>query len=215
VSTILKALRRLEQEKVRGAVRPLREQIAVPMEPHRRWLPWVLAGGTLSLGLALGATVMPTWPGGSVLSIPSRSSEVAAAESVAQVPEPAVAQTPEPAPVATRVEVYSVPPPAAEPRPATESERDALLDVAAFKASHTGPVARQAPRVRVPQVSVMQTVWHPQTSQRTAQVEVENFDEPLSLREGDAVGSLVVKRIEPSAVVFLHGSVEIRQRVGR
>ena len=215
MSTILKALRRLEQEKARGVVRPLREQIAVPMEPHRRWLPWVLAGGTLSLGVALGATVMPSWPGGWVPSIPSRPAEVAAAEPVAPTPEPAVARTPEPARVATRVEVYRVPPPGTEPRPVTELERDALLDVAAFKATHAGPVARQAPRVRVPQVSVMQTVWHPQTSQRTAQVAVENFDEPLSLREGDAVGSLVVKRIEPSAVVFLHGSVEIRQRVGR
>ena len=65
-----------------------------------------------------------------------------------------------------------------------------------------------------PQIFVERTVWHPTASRREATVQVEGFAEPLSLREGDAVGVLVVSKIEPSAVVFLHGTRELRRRVG-
>jgi hypothetical protein len=37
----------------------------------------------------------------------------------------------------------------------------------------------------------------------------------LNLREGDAVGGLVIREISPSAVVFNAGDVEIRRRVGQ
>jgi hypothetical protein len=37
---------------------------------------------------------------------------------------------------------------------------------------------------------------------------------PLTLREGDAIGELVVLRIEPAGVVFLHKGREVSRRVG-
>ena len=58
------------------------------------------------------------------------------------------------------------------------------------------------------------TSWHPRAERRTARVELEGRAEPLELREGDAVGSLVVREIQPSGVVFLFGDVELRRRVG-
>ncbi|MCP3986066.1 MAG: hypothetical protein GY723_16915 [bacterium] len=59
------------------------------------------------------------------------------------------------------------------------------------------------------------TVWHPDPDRRRASVEVQGFSEPLDLKEGDAVGVLVVAEIQPSAVVFLHGSRRLRRSVGR
>jgi len=44
---------------------------------------------------------------------------------------------------------------------------------------------------------------------------MESTDEILNLREGDAVGGLVVKEISPSSVIFATGDIEIRRRVGQ
>jgi len=68
--------------------------------------------------------------------------------------------------------------------------------------------------VPIPPVVVQRTIWHPDSSQRTAQVLVKGEPDPLTLHEGDAVGTLVVLRIEPSGVVFLNDRVEIHQRIG-
>jgi hypothetical protein len=65
-----------------------------------------------------------------------------------------------------------------------------------------------------PDVVVRGTVWHPQAERRRATVEVEGHRGPLELREGDAVGALVVAKIEPSGVVFLHGGATLRRGVG-
>jgi len=64
-------------------------------------------------------------------------------------------------------------------------------------------------------VNVERTVWHPSPERRSARVVVEGFPEPLELKEGDAVGVLVVAEIQPSAVVFLHGGARLRRPVGR
>ena len=66
-----------------------------------------------------------------------------------------------------------------------------------------------------PELHVLRTTWHPKAERRSAKVEVEGMKEPVELREGDAVGILVVSRIEPSAVVFLHGGTELRRSVGK
>ncbi|NNL87294.1 MAG: hypothetical protein HKP27_16655 [Myxococcales bacterium] len=65
-----------------------------------------------------------------------------------------------------------------------------------------------------PDVAVLKTAWHPDAARRSARIEVQGFPEALNLREGDAVGTLVVVSIEPSAVVFLHGGREVRHGVG-
>jgi len=64
VSTILKALRRLEEDKARGgAPRPLREEVASgPRErPRRGGAPWALLGA-LVFGGGLGASAWWFWP---------------------------------------------------------------------------------------------------------------------------------------------------------
>jgi hypothetical protein len=63
VSTILKALRRLEEEKSRGTTsRPLREEVASgPIEPPRRRLPWLPIAAML-VGAGLGASAWWFWP---------------------------------------------------------------------------------------------------------------------------------------------------------
>jgi hypothetical protein len=67
----------------------------------------------------------------------------------------------------------------------------------------------------VPDVSIVRTSWHPDATRRSARVRLEESNELVTLREGDAVGSLVVQEITPSAVVFSAGAVEIRRRVGQ
>jgi hypothetical protein len=79
------------------------------------------------------------------------------------------------------------------------------------------PRASAAPklaRVSVPSVIVSKTVWHPQADRRVALVALEGGD-ARELHEGDAIGSLVVSKIEPSGVVFVHDGVELRRRVGQ
>ena len=58
------------------------------------------------------------------------------------------------------------------------------------------------------------TVWHPTPARRVARIEVEGREGLLELREGDAVGTLVVSEIQPSGVVFLHGGEKLRRKVG-
>jgi hypothetical protein len=65
-----------------------------------------------------------------------------------------------------------------------------------------------------PGVHVERTVWHPVSDRRVAVVALDGASGPREIREGDAVGSLVVSEIEPSGVVFLHQGVELRRRVG-
>lgn len=75
------------------------------------------------------------------------------------------------------------------------------------------PVAMRSP---VPVLLVSRTHWHPAAERREALIEVESETgrEQRSVREGDAVGPLVVRRIEPSAVLFEYEGVELRHAVG-
>ena len=66
----------------------------------------------------------------------------------------------------------------------------------------------------IPDVSVLRTAWHPQPERRSARIQLAKSEDVLTLREGDAVGSLVVKEITPSSVLFAAGDVELRRRVG-
>ncbi len=61
MSTILKALRRLEEAKTVQMPRPLREQVATPPAP-RRGLGWIAACGAALAGVALGAVGFLVWP---------------------------------------------------------------------------------------------------------------------------------------------------------
>jgi hypothetical protein len=47
-----------------------------------------------------------------------------------------------------------------------------------------------------------------------AWVRLEGSSAVREVHEGDALGTLVVKEIRPSAVVFLHGVEQLSRRVG-
>jgi hypothetical protein len=70
-------------------------------------------------------------------------------------------------------------------------------------------------RAEIPLLIVDQTIWHPDGDRRLAVVELVNSGEALRLREGDAVGPLVIWEIKPGGVLFNHDGVEVEYRVGQ
>jgi hypothetical protein len=71
------------------------------------------------------------------------------------------------------------------------------------------PATAAAASLRVEQV-----LWHPIAARRVAVVVVAGRDAPLRVHEGDAVGALVVAKIEPSGVVFADGAASLRLGIG-
>jgi hypothetical protein len=79
------------------------------------------------------------------------------------------------------------------------------------------PVAAKrivAPPPTAPDVQVDRISWHPKSERRLAWVRLEGSAATREVHEGDALGTLVVKEIRPSAVVFLHGVEQMQRRVG-
>jgi len=76
------------------------------------------------------------------------------------------------------------------------------------------PAVSAAPVPALRDVRVARTIWHPTPGRRHAYVEVSGLAGPLRVREGDLVGHLSVKKIEPWGVVFLEDGIEIQYRVG-
>jgi len=81
--------------------------------------------------------------------------------------------------------------------------------------SDTRQVDQHDPPVPTPDLTIIRTSWHPRSDRRSAKIRLEESEEILTLREGDAVGGLVIQEISPSAVVFKSGDVEIHRRVGQ
>jgi hypothetical protein len=80
----------------------------------------------------------------------------------------------------------------------------------------TPPKPRPAPavaRAPEPKVAVERTVWHPDATRRRAWVRLGDRAS-TELREGDSLGGVAVRRIEPSGVVFLVEGRELRRAVG-
>jgi hypothetical protein len=135
-------------------------------------------------------------------------------------PEPPTPTAPEP--TATAAPLV----PAAEPAPELPAAVARTSTVAAKPPFQEEPVpldhervemagpAEVAARAVLPGVVVERTLWHPDASRRLAVLQVEGRDGTVELREGDAVGDLVVQQIDPSGVLFLQRGVEIRRRVG-
>jgi len=76
------------------------------------------------------------------------------------------------------------------------------------------PEQKVIQRAKVPSLSIEKTVWHPDADRRVAIVKLIGTDEVLRLKEGDAIGPLVVESIKPASVVFNHDGVEISFNVG-
>jgi hypothetical protein len=145
----------------------------------------------------------------------------AAPPAVATVP-PAVATVPPAAAIVSPGP--SSEPPAAKPPAAAAAARVAAREPAPkpkpAPAAAAAPVSRAAPQPAptrapsAPAIQVDRTSWHPKPERRIAWVRVEGLGAVRELHEGDAVGTLVVKEIRPSSVLFQHGAEQIQRRVG-
>ena len=162
--------------------------------------------------LVIGPFVVPS-------AIPVKTSEIKASaptgqvaehDEVEEVAEPKLAiladspvtLTPDPADIvaASLSEIAST-------SPSTVAALTAPATVVAVRAvDPSGP----AP---APEIEVTRTIWHPRSSQRSALIKVSGAS-PVSLREGDRLGSLEVGAIEPTLVVFRYGGVELRRGLG-
>jgi hypothetical protein len=67
----------------------------------------------------------------------------------------------------------------------------------------------------IPDVTVLRTAWHPRPDRRSAKIRLLDTKETMNLKEGDAIGGLVIQEISPSAVIFRSGEIELRLRVGQ
>jgi hypothetical protein len=112
---------------------------------------------------------------------------------------PAIETPPQPAPV----EIAAVAP---KPVPATEP--------APIPAAIKEPAKKTVARAKLPTLSIEKTIWHPDANRRVAIVKLTEVDQVVRLKEGDAVGPLVVIDISPGSVLFAHDDVEIRYNVG-
>lgn len=153
MSTILKALQRLEDEKAAAAPRELREELAgPPTSPRRarRWLPWL----ALALGLA-GGVAWWRWPA----SDPPMAAETtpvanaaptprsAGVARQARLPEPASeARVPAPAP-SPGLALPELPPASASPDPSPR--RSPGIPQEAFS-SRVEVVSRPSAKPRIP-----------------------------------------------------------------
>lgn len=85
---------------------------------------------------------------------------------------------------------------------------------ASITASVREPERKVVQRAKLPSLSVEKTIWHPDVGQRVAIVKLVDAGEVLRLKEGDAVGPLVVQVIRPGSVLFNHDGIEIQYNVG-
>jgi hypothetical protein len=157
--------------------------------------------------------------------VPSIPVEVAAVDSKsapvpsAPVETTAVASKPAPAPPAP-VEVAAVAPKLAPASPPPVEVAAAGPKPALIAASASIPAAIREPenkvvrRAKVPALSVEKTIWHPDADRRVAVVKLIDDEGVLRLKEGDAIGPLVIKTINPGSVLFNHDGIEIKYNVG-
>jgi hypothetical protein len=84
----------------------------------------------------------------------------------------------------------------------------------AFTQPASKPIPKLSKRAEVPPVRVKKTVWHPDADRRHAVISFASNGETIELKEGDAIGPLIVKSIKPGGVLFYHDGIEIRYNVG-
>jgi hypothetical protein len=243
MSTILKALRRLEDQKAGAAQRPLRDEVVLAPSRGRAGRGRALALGAGVAFAVLGALLLLWLRSAPPAELDATPSDVAAAPAVepaplAVAPEPPPEATPSFAPAPEAEDAGSAEPdfdivrpdPAADPRPLAppplprlaEEEAPAptpkrvaprrpapVLEEEPLEEPRVAAVARAAAPVRV-----TRTQWHPDPDRRIAWVEVEGKTALREVREGERIGPYLVREIEPAAVLFSEGSVEVRREVG-
>ena len=237
MSTILKALRRLEQERAKDTERPLKEEV-VYARPRSFGLSgsWGLIGAALVLGFAVTWAVLPqsSSDAGDAVSAPPPVAAALAARPVAP---------PLPAPVATRDAPVANPPSVASPAPAPSGPlaesarmleptppapepgtREEPIDVRPDALVVAPPIEGRASRLvdeepapsrtsaEIP-VRVVRTSWHPRADRRAAWVAIGSAD-PHEVREGEWVGALEIRTIEPDGILFADGPILVHRRIG-
>ncbi len=124
----------------------------------------------------------------------------------------ASAKPPEPQTSRTDAPANSAPAPfevaALAPKPAPAAA------AAPIPAAIREPEREIVPRAKLPTLRVEKTIWHPDVDRRIAVVRLTDAEESLQLKEGDAVGPLVIKAIKPGSVLFNHDGIEIVYNVG-
>lgn len=98
--------------------------------------------------------------------------------------------------------------PAPAKRPAPPAAKASASPPPAAKASASAPPAALSG------LRVVRTAWHPLAERRVAVVELPAGGGEQSVREGDRVAGALVKRIEPSGVVFEDAGRELRRKIG-
>jgi len=169
---------------------------ATPAEPSA---PAALAAPQAAASVSLAVPPAAAPPPPSQPAQPSQPSRQPVGAEPLQAPRapalPSRVAVPPPAPAARPEPVASRPPAPARPQPRQES----VPDVA---------VARLPP-----EVTVLGTIWHPDAKRRRATVQLRGHPPAVVLREGDALGTLVVAEIEPSGVVFLYEGHRLHRAV--
>jgi len=146
----------------------------------------------------------------------ARKSESKAARGSAE-PKPAPKQVADAKPPVTEISEKPAPakPAPAPPAPVEVAAKPAPTAVSAsIPAPIREPEKKIVQRAKLPEFSVEKTIWHPDAYRRVALVKLIDAEEVLHLKEGDAIGPLVVKTISPGSVLFNHDSIEIRYNVG-
>jgi len=233
LSTILKALRRIEEEKADGFERPLREDVVLAPTARRRVNPSSLIAVA---AVAFAATVALLTLVHDREAARSRAAATAAASpaprtvAVAAAP-PAERPAPRTAPAAAEPAPAPSPAPVAPSAATADSEvvllnpdargRSPIAVVSESPAPVAPPIAERPPPKRAvapppgaPSLRVLRTSWHPRSEKRVAWVQATGSGAPQAVHEGDRIDRWLVREIEPAAVVLSDGAEEIRRRVG-
>jgi hypothetical protein len=232
LSTILKALRRIEEEKADGLERPLREDVVLAPAPRRRVNPSVLIAVAAVAFAATLALLTLVHDREAARAVAGAAAAAASAVPAVSAPTPAEVQAPQAPPAAAEV----VRPPAPVPTlratsTAEEAEPDVLLVnpdargrsriavVSEREPAASAPIAampspKRTPAAPAASLRVLRTSWHPRPEKRTAWVQAPGAATAQAVHEGDRIGGFVVREIEPAAVVLSDGTSEIRRSVG-
>jgi hypothetical protein len=134
----------------------------------------------------------------------SENSASAKSAPVPPAPVEVAAVAPKPAPASPPpVEVAAVAPKSAP-----------IAASASIPAAIREPEKKFVQRAKIPGLSVEKTIWHPDADRRVAVVKLIDDEGVLRLKEGDAIGPLVIKTINPDSVLFNHDGIEITYNVG-
>jgi hypothetical protein len=153
VSTILKALRRLEEDKTAPVGRrPLREEVVhTAYSPRPRRGAWALALGALAGGVAVGVALLTVWPRGlaqepsqqRVVRAPARAPEAAPAEPEVAPHELSAAALASPVEVVARPQAKPLV--VDEPVPVAAAEPELSTERGGFAASVSAPAVASPP----------------------------------------------------------------------